>query len=192
MTGSRARSGSVAEATPDQLKIDVAAIVDELADTIDVELEFPLAPITLGTEEFVPVAPARVDVTLTYAGTGIVASGTVAADLAATCSRCLQEFVMTATGDVEGFYVRPGTEAEIPEEQEAELIVGRDIDLLPALRAALALALPFAPVHDEECKGICGTCGADLSAGPCDCTPDLSLSPFAVLKDIITDSGDDA
>ncbi len=177
----------MAEATPNELKVDVAAIIDELADTIDVELAFPLAPILLGTEEFAPVAPADVDVTLTYAGTGLVASGTVTVDVRATCSRCLKEFVMSATGDVEGFYVRPGVVAEIPEEQEAETITGRDIDLLPALRAALVLALPFAPLHDPDCPGICTNCGVDLSAGSCSCEPDLSLSPFAALKDMIGD-----
>lgn len=182
----------MAEATPDALKIDVAAIADELADTIDVELEVPLEPIALGTERFVPVSHAHVDALLTYAGSGIVASGTITGDFMAQCSRCLADFVMTATGDIEGFYVRPGTESEIPEEQEAELITGREIDLLPALRAALVLALPFAPVHDVDCPGICPACGADLTQGPCACEPEVSSSPFAVLKDLVIEPRDDS
>ncbi len=182
----------MAEAAPTELKVDVATILDELADTIDVELEVPLAPITLGQEAFTPVAPALVDVALTYAGSGIVAHGTVTVDVQAECSRCLTEFVMTAAGDVEAFYVRPGVESEIPEEQEAEPITGRDIDLLPALRAALALSLPFAPLHDPDCQGICFMCGADLSAGPCGCEPDRSSSPFAVLKDIVKEPAEDS
>ncbi|MCE5191653.1 MAG: DUF177 domain-containing protein [Actinomycetia bacterium] len=181
----------MAEATPHALTIDVATILDERADTIGVELDVPLEPITLGAECFVPVSDAHVDALLTYAGSGIVASGTITADFKAQCSRCLADFVMTATGDIEGFYVRPGTEAEIPEEQEVELITGREIDLLPALRAALVLALPFAPVHDVDCPGICPTCGADLSQGPCACEPDVSSSPFGALKDLVIEPGED-
>ena len=180
------------EPTPRELKVDVAAIEEELADTIDVELEFPLEPVVLGSETFTPVAPAVVDVLLTYTGTGIVASGTVTAEFDAECSRCLEPFVLKAIGDVEGFYIRHGIEAEIPDKQDAERIVGREIDLLPALRAALVLALPFAPLHTPDCAGICGICGADLANGPCSCEPDRSASPFAALKDIVIEQDDDA
>ena len=45
------------------------------------------------------------------------------------------------------------------------------------------------PLCDEECKGLCPTCGANLNDGPCGCAPaedagdDAPPNPFAVLKD---------
>ena len=189
---SRARSVSVAEAALDELRVEVTGILDELADTIDVQLEFPLAPVVLGDQEHKPVGPARLDVVLTYAGSGIVASGTVAVDFNLKCSRCLADFVLPIVADVEGFYVRPGVEAEVPEEQEAQPIVSRHIDLMPAISSAIALAMPFAPLHDPDCAGICVTCGSDLAEGPCGCEKDLSLSPFAALKDFVPAEDDDS
>ena len=183
---SRARSVSVADVAPRELRVDVTGILDELADTIDVELEFALEPIELGPQRFVPTSEAELNVVLTYTGTGIVASGTVAVDVSTTCARCLTEFEMTVVGDVQGLYVRPGVEAEVPEEQEAEEITGRHIDLMPAISAGFALALPFAPLHSPDCAGMCVTCGQDLSEGACSCEEDLSRSPFAVLKDVVT------
>ncbi len=183
----------MADAIPRELLIDVKEILDELADSIDVDTEFPLEPLVLGTETFVPSRPAHVCVTVTYTGSGqLVAHGRVDVDVTTQCSRCLKDFTMNTGGDVEGFYVRPGHDDEIPEEQDVEYIRDREIDLLPAIRAALILELPFAPLHDDTCPGICPTCGADLTSGPCGCKPDRSHSPFAALKDLVPEPGDDA
>lgn len=179
------------EVAPRDLRIDVSDILDNLADTVDAGLDVVLDPIVVGTETFGPVAPAHVEVTLTYAGTAIVAEGVVTVDVKAVCARCLREFVMHATGTIEGFYIRPGTQDELPEEQEYEFIDDRSVDILPALRAALAIDLPFAPLHDPECAGICPTCGQDLAAGECDCEPVRPDSPFAGLKDLLDESGRD-
>jgi len=192
VTASRARSASVAEKAPKQLLIDVKDILDELAESLHVVTELVLAPLVLGTETFAPVGPARVDVTVTYTGTGqVIAHGQVDIEVRALCSRCLEEFTMIAHGDVEGFYVRPGQDDEIPEEQEIEYIHDRAIDILPAIRSALILDLPFAPLHDESCPGICPSCGADLTAGPCGCEPARADSPFAALKDLVREPEDD-
>jgi len=59
------------------------------------------------------------------------------------------------------------------------------IDLMEQILASLVLELPYAPLHAEDCPGICPQCGADLAEGPCDCRPGGSDSPFAVLKDLL-------
>jgi uncharacterized protein len=53
------------------------------------------------------------------------------------------------------------------------------------------LEAPFAPLHDEECAGICPECGADLNQGPCGCeTAVRGPHPFAALEGLLegTDS----
>ena len=181
------------EAAPQQFLIDIKSIVDELADTVEIDADLELAPLVLGLESFSPAGPAHVEATVTYTGAGqVIVHGRVVVDLNATCSRCLKDFVFRATGDVEGFYVRHGADKEIPEEQEFEYIDDRSIDILPAIRAALALDLPFAPLHDPECKGICPRCGVDFNESTCDCEPDVSDSPFAALKDLVDDADGDA
>lgn len=44
------------------------------------------------------------------------------------------------------------------------------IDLLPAVREEVALAVPEYPLCREDCAGLCPRCGADLNAGRCGCT----------------------
>ena len=144
-----------------------------------------LGRIVVGDESFVPLGLAHLDAHLTSAGTGIVLSGTLSLTVQAVCSRCLREFSLDVAADLEGFYVEAGQEAELPEEQEfAYVLQDGSVDIADALMAALALELPFAPLHDENCPGICPRCGADLVEGTCSCGPDLSGSPFAALGEM--------
>jgi uncharacterized protein len=176
----------------DTYRVDISSILEVLAETIEVSDEITFDAFSVGTEEFKPTAPAHFDVTITNTGTAVVAMGTVVLPVEATCARCLLEFPMSITADVDGFYLHPGEENGVPEEQEIEYIDENGyIDLFPAILAGLVLEAPFAPLHDESCAGICSSCGADLNEGACECAPDTDdVHPFAALKGLLGESGD--
>ncbi|TLM81247.1 MAG: hypothetical protein FDZ75_07980 [Actinobacteria bacterium] len=90
----------------------------------------------------------------------------------------------------EGFYLRPGDTA--PAEEEAEKVApDGTIDLAPALVAALTVEAPFAPLHDEECLGLCPECGVDLNETTCDCAEEPDGShPFAALQGLLGEAGE--
>jgi uncharacterized metal-binding protein YceD (DUF177 family) len=48
---------------------------------------------------------------------------------------------------------------------------GEEIDLTPLFRDQVVLAVPFAPLCSEDCKGLCPQCGADRNLETCDCKP---------------------
>lgn len=167
------------------LYVDVKPILDTIGASLDLKGELDIGVLEVGEERFTLNRPATYSVILSNAGEGLVTTGSVTADVQGTCSRCLCEFPLEITGDVEGYYLRPGDVA--PEEEEPEEVdpEGR-IDLVPALMAALVVEAPFAPLHDEECKGLCARCGADLNTEECGCedaTPEDH--PFAALKDLV-------
>jgi uncharacterized protein len=73
----------------------------------------------------------------------------------------------------------------MPEEQEVELIADdMTVDLEPAVTQELVVDLPFAPLHDPDCRGICPACGADRNVSECGCVAESAPSPFDVLKDL--------
>lgn len=172
--------------TEDSRKVRIADIAEVLGASIEVKDTLDLAVFEVGSESFTVREPIAYDLTVTNTGAGIVAMGHVVAPVMATCARCLCEFPTEIEAEVDGFYVRPGQEADLPEEQEVEFIDAEDsIDVLPAVMAALVLEAPFAPLHDENCAGICAQCGADLNEGPCGCAEPADLThPFAALKDL--------
>jgi DUF177 domain-containing protein len=171
-------------------RVDVESILDVLAQTVEVCDDLPFETFEVGAEVFVPRGPAHFDVTLTNTGTAIIGMGRVTLPVFATCARCLLEFPATIDAEVDGLYVRPGHEEGLPEEQEIEYIdADNHVDILPAIMAALVLEAPFAPLHDEECAGICPDCGADLNEGPCDCAGHAEEDhPFAALKGLLDGS----
>jgi uncharacterized protein len=91
--------------------------------------------------------PVRAELTLEAQGSTVTVSGTVAASWTGECRRCLR----TTGGDVEVEL----SEVFEPDPVEGETYsLGRDeIDVEPAIREALALALPLAPLCDETCAG---------------------------------------
>ena len=56
-----------------------------------------------------------------------------------------------------------------PETVDEEPYSGKTIDLAPALREQILLAVPPSPLCDEACKGLCPQCGKDLNQGDCGC-----------------------
>ena len=118
------------------------------------------------TESWVPDRePVDLSVTLEAVEGGVLVVGSVSAPYEGECRRCLGPVTGSLSAPVDEVFVRE------PEEGDTYPIEGDRIDLEPLTREALVLALPLAPLCSPDCKGLCPTCGADLNAGPCACTP---------------------
>lgn len=165
--------------------VDVRSILEDLGSTIELDADVDLAVMALGDQEFAPLGPGHLVASVTNTGAGVVVSGTLDITFTAICSRCLREFPLEVSTPVEAFFVSPGEDRDLPEEQEVGIVDEGSIDLMEQMLASLALEIPFAPLHAEDCPGICAQCGADLVDGPCGCEPDRSDSPFAALKDLL-------
>jgi uncharacterized protein len=122
---------------------------------------------------------------------GVLATGTAIAPLAGECARCLTPLRSSVTAAFQELYLYPDgrhdkhdkpdkhdkrdkydryTKHDEQEEQDAEELYYLDGDLLdlePAFRDAVVLALPMSPVCREDCPGLCVECGVPLAdAGP--------------------------
>lgn len=95
---------------------------------------------------------------------GVLVSGRVRASLVGECGRCLDPIASNIEVDLQELYAYP--ESEVGED-EAGRMDGDLLDLEPALRDAVVLALPLTPLCRDDCPGLCGTCGAHLAAGDC-------------------------
>lgn len=174
-------------------KVEIRSLLESLSSSRTLHGEFDASDVELGGQPYSFDGPVAFDITLTNTGAGIVASGTATAMVKTPCVRCLCDTCLPMEAEVDGFYVRPGHANEFPEEQEVELI-GDDstIDLEPAVMASVVVELPFAPVHDPDCKGICPVCGADRNTTECACEAPSKPSPFDVLKNLADEQGSES
>ncbi|MCC5950893.1 MAG: DUF177 domain-containing protein [Acidimicrobiia bacterium] len=80
-------------------------------------------------------------------GTALVVEGTVSAPWRGSCRRCLDDVDGVLEADLREIFERRPTEGET-------YLLGEDrVDLEPMVRDAVALALPLAPLCDEDCAG---------------------------------------
>jgi uncharacterized protein len=106
--------------------------------------------------------PVRLELTAESLVEGVEVAGWISGKLRLRCSRCLADYDQRFRQSVdETFYV--GT----PPEEEEYRVTGDTIDLEPMVRDIVVLAIPVAPLHSEDCRGLCPACGADLNVADC-------------------------
>jgi len=115
------------------------------------------------------IGPVQVGGTLESAGHGgYFWHGTFAGEVRSACRRCLEEFVTPVDRAVEVIF---SADPDLQEDPSVYPLTEplAHVDLRPALREELALAVDAFPLCREDCRGLCPRCGADLNRGTCQC-----------------------
>ncbi|HET9622142.1 MAG TPA: DUF177 domain-containing protein [Kofleriaceae bacterium] len=143
----------------------------------------------LGAPEGDPEAGHGTAVLDLYAdGAHAFASGTFRGELTVACSRCVGPVKLPLDEKLRVTFMPsheiPDDDAagkagddEGPEVAEEDLDVfpfdGERIDLEPLFREQFVLAIPYAPLCKEDCKGLCPQCGIDRNTATCTCEPPI-------------------
>lgn len=115
---------------------------------------------------------------------GVLVTATLKATVTGECSRCLDELDREVELDVQELFVYDPVEGSEPGDEEPALD-GDLLDLEPAVRDAVVLALPVAPLCRDDCPGLCSECGAHLAdVGP-DHHHETSDPRWSALQDLV-------
>jgi len=109
-------------------------------------------------------AEVELDLRLEAVMEGVLVSGSVRAPLSAECGRCLEPVDAVLDADIQELYAYDPQDAG----DEVSVLTGDLLDLRPLLRDAVVLAMPINPVCEDECAGLCASCGARLADLPAD------------------------
>lgn len=120
-----------------------------------------LAEVPAGTE-------AALDLRFEAVSEGVLVTGSAVAPLTGECARCLDPLSSEIEVGVQELYrYSPEAGADDDEDEEDRFLDGDRLDLWPAFRDAVVLALPLSPLCRDDCPGLCAECGAKLAeAGP--------------------------
>lgn len=148
------------------LQIDLRELargpVDTRADLAGTDPLFEGLEVTLAE-------PVRVEGRLQAAGEGrFYWRASLRSGMVGECRRCLAPVVVPIVADVDALFSQDPDALEDP----SSYPLARDalvIDLRPAVREELLLAVPRWVVCREDCRGLCPRCGKDLNAGACGC-----------------------
>ena len=139
------------------------------------------APESLGGELIgVPLgAEIDLDLRLESVMEGVLVSGTVTAPLSGECGRCLEPVSDTLTVDLQELFAYAEGDDQ---DEDVSRMEGDLLDLEPALRDAVVLALPLTPLCREDCAGLCVDCGERLDDLPEDHAHDAPDPRWAALR----------
>lgn len=115
---------------------------------------------------------------------GVLVTGEASASLEGECARCLEpiseeidvRFQELYVYDDQGSFRRGDDTPADSGDDEASRLEDDLLDLEPLLRDAVVLALPFQPLCEDDCPGLCAECGARLRDDP-DHTHEPAVDP---------------
>ena len=155
---------------------------------------FDVSASDLEREEVANVGTAIIDTTVQEGGVEgeYLADGTVGFTADLTCSRCVEPYPIASNSS---FHVRfqPRPEASF-ENEEVEITDKEELDvefyserMVPLRHLALEqiqLSIPMKPLCDENCLGLCPTCGANRAREGCSCETSIVDERWGALADI--------
>ncbi len=117
------------------------------------------------------------------------------------CSRCAKTFSLPLRSQFESLFTRQedfenpggshnhgiaysGPTGSTGEEMDIQCLEKDYIELEDVLKEQIYLGLPFQPLCQEDCKGICPVCGQDRNTHPCQCHRIKNTALANALKNI--------
>ncbi len=110
------------------------------------------------------------------------------------CVRCLEsfdqplscQFVLDYSKEIPDELHRDDGESVQLTAQQIGMIhyQGDEIDFTDAIQEQIVLAVPYHPICDDACKGLCAQCGHNLNLSACRCGDQRISGPFDVLKSL--------
>lgn len=138
-------------------------------------------PVEIEADHARMIAPVTGELRLEGVTDGVFAAGPITTAAALTCNRCLTEYEYPVDLHFSQLFTR--------ELDEDGYHLGKNdvLDIGDSLRDEIFLSLPLVPRCRADCLGLCATCGTDLNTDPCGGHVDAGATPFAVLRDIISE-----
>ncbi|MDD2558166.1 MAG: DUF177 domain-containing protein [Desulfuromonadaceae bacterium] len=158
--------------------------------------ELPVLAKMQGTADLKFVTPVECEIRLSKIAQMVEVCGSARVTVALQCSRCLAdlsselqvEFKQTYVEELPDVIDEAGGEVELSaEEMGLILFDGENIDLSDEIQQQIVLAIPSRPLCEEECKGLCLTCGRNLNMAVCNCNDRNINMHFASLLDFKVD-----
>jgi uncharacterized protein len=108
-------------------------------------------------------ADVKLNVMLEAVAEGVLATADAAVPVAGECARCLEPLTSSAEVTFRELYEYGTGPAAPGDEPDRRMLDGDLLDLEPAFRDAVVLALPLAPRCEPDCPGLCPECGVRLA-----------------------------
>lgn len=145
-------------------KVDIGGLLAGGRQLLVVDDEVPIEPF----EGISFPEPARVHLELRCADRMLTIEGTIDAVARGECVSCLEDTSRDVHVDVDE-RLDPVAGRDADPFGEGNVLAGDRLDVADLAQQNVLSVLPMGFRCSQECRGLCGTCGANLNAGDCPC-----------------------
>ena len=128
--------------------------------------------------------PVHVELEAQGVGHDVLVEGRVTGVVGHECRRCLEPVTVRVAENVSMYFQENASEEEVAAGEVYDLPDKLDLDVGPAVREQVALAVPQFALCREDCRGLCPKCGTNLNEGDCDCETEEVDDRWAALRRI--------
>ncbi len=162
--------------------INISELNEKKVSKKQIDVTLDVVELQDSYEKYTVLKPLKVIGELNSVGDIISLEGKVTGVLELTCSRCLKNFNYDIQLDINEKLTNN------PENKDDEIIfINNDkLNLTEIVENNIIMSLPIQRLCQEDCKGLCASCGSDLNLGECKCQH-LNIDPrLAKLKDLFS------
>ncbi len=170
------------------IRVNVETIKDSKGNTLLFQKEADLSNTDI--EEISFAGPVNVKIEFTSSGKIIEAEGTIEAAIQRPCDRCLRRAEFLVEAPFKETYFPAGTTQDILKDEWISF-KNEVIDIEPEVLKSLIMAMPMKILCDQNCRGLCPSCGQNLNTGKCACSHEDIDPRLAELRELIKDKHGD-
>ncbi|HEX4014327.1 MAG TPA: DUF177 domain-containing protein [Candidatus Cybelea sp.] len=145
-------------------KVDISGLLGGARQLMVIEDEVPIDPF----EGLAFPDPVRIALELRQADRMLAIGGCVDARVRGTCDACLEDVDLQVHVDVDE-RLDPTRGREEDPFGESNVLTGQRLDVADLAQQIVLSALPLGLRCKEDCRGLCGVCGANKNMGECSC-----------------------
>ncbi|MCH4890275.1 DUF177 domain-containing protein [Acidaminobacter sp. JC074] len=165
------------------MKYDLTQLISQKVNEVEIDsiLEFTKDDDLSKSESF-KIAPVMVAGVVKRNGENFSLTLNYRSKWTYYCNRCLDELEYELEGEIVRSIVKERNDAE----DDNVYVESAVIDLYDVIYNDIVLNLPSQVLCDENCKGLCPDCGANLNTSECTCEDEKIDPRFAKLKNLFT------
>ncbi|NBI29581.1 YceD family protein [Chengkuizengella marina] len=152
-------------------------------DPIVIQQSLSVADLISNHKEILDITPLEVDLQVKMDFEVARVWGICNGQIRYVCSRCLKEYNKTLQINIQEALTQNSEIAKSDPEESIQLVTSDEVDIEPYIRESFLLELPYAPICEETCEGLCPTCGINKNESSCTCKQDQIDPRLAKLKD---------
>ena len=167
--------------------IDLSEIIRDIDAKINLDNDIEVESTEFMGEMFTFEKPMHIKGTITNNTKSLEFTGKVTGEMGVLCARCRKPLTVPVDFDISEVIMQDNGE-EI--DDDVLVISGEEIDIYDVIINSFLMNVEGKYLCNEDCKGLCSKCGADLNLGECGCDNDDIDPRWAKLAEIMKNSSD--